>query len=147
MSEHNNKQILRHITSSLDVIDRINQITLVKENRSPTSKGWWYKKHWIRIQLPYLVDENGYVLNRDYKPLGLVSGVDFDNVDYKDYPCLSETNNDERFVYENIHGRKYLYTEGNQPYKSESDFKAYRERLELLIACLEENIPNEQEVA
>ncbi|MGD1705090.1 hypothetical protein [Dapis sp. BLCC M229] len=115
-----NKTVKRVIVGSINVIKEIQGKLDIKFYKSN------YFEYWLRLSMPYGIIENGVVVNRFYKPLGIGKG---EWVDYKDY---SYSILDEGFISD----QKYFYDDGTAPYSNSQNFKAYMTKINSFLSEL-----------
>lgn len=137
----NDKQILRTINGALD------ELGLSKFSSSKLAVKL------MRTYFPYCVLPGGFVVNREYKPLG-VAGYDL-CVNYEDYPCKASSDLVVRMlnVVQALHMSDnggvmsvHLYSDDSAPYKSKSNFEKYMAKLdEIMQMCDTSDISEEWE--
>lgn len=121
----NDKQILRTIHGA------IKEFGLSKFSSSKTHKKL------MRTYLPYCVLPGGFVVNREYKPLGVAGYSNY--INYEDYPCKASNElimlmikNCERAF--TLDGKGivaiHFYSDSNAPYESKKNFAKYMKNLE-----------------
>ncbi|WP_065328811.1 hypothetical protein [Tritonibacter mobilis] len=82
------------------------------------------RETFMRIMLPYQVDDSGVVLNRDYKPLGVHTR---DRVRYVDFGNWVIP--DDRLDFSvNEHGR-HMFNDGDAPWLTARHFERYVDRV------------------
>jgi hypothetical protein len=130
----NEKQVLRHLQGALEQIRDYRQ-----DVRVTTSS---YCKQYMRVMFPYslqrdLNGEENFIVNREYKPLGLAGSEKY--VEYREYPCkLSKIVADEIDII--LGQKKIFFHDGNPPWSSQKNYKAYELKLLAIIAMLEKNV-------
>lgn len=128
-------EIVEHIEAALEYIEWWGRNFKTPQCRS---SAWFLLREYMMAQLPYCI-EDGYVLNRYYKPLGVPDVQS--HVSYEDYPChVNIVLPDEAFVPANPSPDiNHLYQSGSAPWGSKANWEDYRERLGLLMLSLRNN--------
>lgn len=139
----NDKQILRTIHGA------IKEFGLSKFSPSKTHKKL------MRTYLPYCVLPGGFVVNREYKPIGVAGYSNY--INYEDYPCKASNElvllflrSGSDFLMSKDDGVSvvYLYSDESAPYESKRGFAKYMKNLEgIMQFCDINDISDEWESA
>lgn len=138
----NEKQLGRIIEGALE------QLKIVHDSVAKRTSSE-YCKHYIRVLLPYGIitfkDGNSYMVNREYKPLGVGGYKDW--VDYKDFQCEISNSTYEKiktsraYTHCNEAGI-FIYEDANSPWESQKFINSYMKKLNIILEILKQSYNN-----